>query len=259
MSTTTAQLGMLRTAITAAGATFPKDVVQALADRDKIAQASSDFLAPSADQVADAIAGCLLRGEDPADDEHVRHLTTASAISSPSGGYSMNVTAAADRRVVAALEANADVIIGILAEAAAKAGAKLANAFRVIGDHDLTDEAFILRLGPDGARAWVEAREAQQQLRALERGWGALANMTHFANISGDPTNRIADLDLETWEKVGRKADPWAIVCAGGTISLADRHSIRERTARLADARQERQDQLVKAPARPSYLPTSAA
>lgn len=242
MSLTTAQLGTLRNAITTAGATFPKAVNQTLSERDKIAADAAAYNPATTDQVADAICAALLRGDDPADDEQVRHLTTSHAIASNSGGLAHSVVEAADRRVVAALTAAADHILAILHEAGAKAGDALVEAHSILGAADLNDSQAILNMGPGAARAWAEAREAQQAIKVLDRGWTALANLTNFASTSTAPTSRLANLDLETFEKVGRKAEPWAIVCAGGTIDLADADTIRQREDRIAQERQARQD-----------------
>ena len=104
-----------------------------------------------------------------------------------------------------------------------------------------SESAVVLRLGPDAARAWAEARDAVELLRVVDRAWTALVNLTSFASTSTSPTLRLANLDLETLEKVGRKADGWAIVRAGGRIELADATTIRERTDRIANARQNRE------------------
>lgn len=98
-------------------------------------------------------------------------------------------------------------------------------------------------MGPLAGRAWAEARDAVTTIRVIDRAWTALADLTGLAPASVDPTLRLADLTLEQFEKVGRKADPWSIVRAGGTIDLADRITIRERTEKISRARQQRQSQ----------------
>jgi hypothetical protein len=241
MSLEAAQIGMLRQAYTAIGATFPNAVKEAIADRDKLNNLDALTVATS-DQVADAILDCLLDGRDPLNDTQVQRLTTSYQLGGATGGnLSYVVGRAAERRVIAAYQASGDEILATLTEAAAVAGKNLADAHRILGDIDLSDSDTIMKLGPDAARAWAEARDAEKLLRQIDRAWSALATLTGFASVSGDPTLRLAALDLEQYEKVGRKADAWTIVRAGATIALADAASIRERTDAIHGQRQKRQ------------------
>ncbi len=255
MSITSAQIATVRQAVSAAGSTFPKAVTKALADRDKVAVAAAGYATARPDELGDAIVTCLLAGRDPADDEQVRHLTTSRAIAGASGGLLLAVQDAVERRLIAALRGSVDDLVGIFSSAAAAAGDKLANAHELIGDADLSDSGRILALGPDAARAWAEARDAQQLIRTIDAGWVALAALTGFADGSPyDATLRLADLDAETHEKVGRKAEPWDIVRAGGTIDLADAEALAERRDRLATERQQRDNARAAAARRPSLV-----
>lgn len=245
MSLNTAHISLIRQTFTAIGATLPKGVTKALEERDKLATLRVPVA--TGDQVADAVADCLLAGRDPLDDDQVRRLATSRALTgSLDTEMSYSVGQAAERRVVAALGTHLDQILGSLTTAAAQAGDVLADAFGIIGDVELSESELILRMGPDAARAWAEARDAVLRLRKIDSAWVALANLTHFAPTSVDQTTRLADLDLEQFEKVGRKADPWTIVRNGGTIALADGTTIRERADRIAAAKQKRQTAAAK-------------
>lgn len=240
MSLNNAHISLIRQAFTTIGATLPKGVTQALADRDTLTAATVP--AATHDQIADAIAECVLAGRDPLDDEDVRRLAVSRALA---GGhlhdFSHLLKASAERRVINALAANADEILARLAAPADKAGDTLADARRILGRVELSESEAILKKGPDAARAWGEAREAVHLLRVIDSAWVAMANLTGFASPTADPTIRIADVDMEIFEKVGRKAEPWAIVQAGGTIKLADATTIRERRDRIAAEKQRRQ------------------
>ena len=241
---TRAHLSMIHTAMTAAGATYPKAVAKALEDAEKLPAAVVALAAPTADDMAAAVVDCLNAGRDPLDDEHVRRLTTATVLAGPSGNALTNgVTRAAERHVVAALTAEADALLATFGAAVAEAGATLTAAWRILGDLELTDSTAVLRMGPDASRAWTDALDAQKRIRALDGGWFGLAEATRFASSTDAPTLRLADLSLEQFEKLGRKAEPWAIVRAGVTIELADRESIRARVDRLETERNARENE----------------
>jgi len=93
------------------------------------------------------------------------------------------------------------------------------------------------------------------RLNALGQAWAALAELTRFGSAGGYPVLRLADLDVDTLDKVGRTADSWTIVRAGARIELADRTTMPQRIASLADGRQEREqhqaDRLQAAVSRP--------
>lgn len=239
---TRAHLSMIHAAMTAAGAAYPKAVAKALEDTEKLPAAVAALAAPSVDDIAAAVVDCLTAGRDPLDDEHVRRLTTAATLAGPSGNaLTGGVARAGERRVVAALTAEVDTMLATLGAAVAEAGTTLTAAWRILGDLELTDSTAVLKMGPDASRAWTDALDAQKRIRTLDGGWYGLAEATRFASTTDAPTLRLADLSLEQFEKLGRKAEPWDIVRAGVAIELADRTTIRERVARLTTEREHRQ------------------
>lgn len=243
MSTRT-HLSMIHAAMAAAGATYPKAVAKALEDAEKLSAAVAALAAPSVDDIAAAVVDCLTAGRDPLDDEHVRRLTTAATLAGPSGNaLTGGVSRAGERRVVAALTAEVDTMLTTFGAAVAEAGTTLTGAWRILGDLELTDSTAVLRMGPDASRAWTDARDAQKRIRALDGGWFGLAEATRFASSTDAATLRLADVSLEQFEKLGRKAEPWAIVRAGVTIELADRESIRARVERLETERNARENE----------------
>ncbi|WP_148574958.1 hypothetical protein [Nocardioides caldifontis] len=248
MSLTTAHIGMIRQAFTAIGATLPKPVTTALTDADKLAHANP-IPSVTGEQIADAIAACILEDRDPLTDDEVQRLVTAQALGGVTGrNVTYGLGTAGERRVVAAMRAHADTILGALSKAARTAGETLTDAHAIIGDHDLGESEVVLKLGPEAARRWAEARDALTLLRKIDGAWVALANLTRFASTTVEPALRLADLNLATFEKVGRKADAWAIVRAGAVIDLADATTIRERSQRLSDEREARQVRIADAP-----------
>lgn len=239
---TTANLSMIQQAMTAAGATYPKTVAKAIDERAKLTASAAAIAQPSADDVAAAVADAIIGGRDPLEDETVRRLTTARAIAGPTGdALRGGVDRAAETRIIAAMTTEADAIITAFRTAIADAGATLAASWRILGDLELNDSVAVLKMGPDASRAWTDARDAQKRIRAIDDGWYGLAELTRFASSSDPKTLRLADVNLETFEKLGRTAEPWAIVRAGITLDLADRTTIRERVERLNIARQDRQ------------------
>lgn len=247
MSLETAHIGVIRQTFAALGADLPKPVTAAVAEFDKLTTAGVPIATST--QIGDAVADCLLDGRDPLADDHVRALVLSQSLGGSTGtNLDHIVRLAAERRVIAAYRASVDTILATLGKHADHAGQQLADAFALIGDNDLSDTQLVLSLGPDAARAWAEARNAVALLRKIDGAWHALASVTQFAATSGEQSLRLADLDLDQLEKVGRRADAWAIVRAGGQIDLADATTIRERTDRTAQARQQREQNRVNAP-----------
>lgn len=241
MSITITRTQHIRGAVAAAGASLPEAVDQAARDLDTLTELARAFTSPTNAQIQDALAEAMLEGRDPLDDAQLRRLTTAQALTGNDGrAVAYGVPQAGERRLVAALVEHADDILVTLHEAAAKHSANLSTAHALIGDVDLTEADQILRLGPNAARAWAEARDAVQELKIIDRAWTSLAELTRFASSSTEPALRLAALTLEQFDQVGRKADAWAIVRAGAVIDLADRTTIRERTQALSHARQTR-------------------
>lgn len=240
MSFTAAHIGLLRQAITAAEATCPKPVAQALADQATLAAGVAAIRPASAEEIADAVAECVLTGRDPLDDEQVRRLTTARDLTGDTGrALTYSVQLAGERRILAALEAHVDTIVATLCKAANNAGQEITGAHEVIGDYDLEDTANVIRRGDKASAAWNTARAALKQLRTLDNGWVALANLTRFASADY-PTLRIAELSLDQHDHIGRKAEPWDLVRAGITIDMADRDAMRDRIERVTTEREQR-------------------
>jgi flagellar hook-basal body complex protein FliE len=223
------------TALKSIGADLPKPVAQAIADLETLTTAVASIKPPTAEDVFEAAADAILDGRNPFDDEQVRALTAARNFSG-SGALQEGIKNAGQDRIAQAMTANADTLVGILKEAVDAAGKKLTAAHAILGDVDLEDSETILQMGTKAAAAWVQAKTAIQTIDNVIPGWYWLAELTRFANASIDPSFRLADLDLDTIEKVGRKANAWAIVKAGGTIDLATRTTAKQRPEAYAKA-----------------------
>lgn len=240
MNNATAQIGLLAAAMVAAEAPWPKPVVKALADRDKIVAAARNLQAPHPSVIAAAAALALLAGADPFDDPLVRRYATMAAVGGEEGGsLARNVSNHAEQRVVDAIDP--DPIVAALKAAADEAGRILVTAHEVLGDVELGEAAIILRMGPVAAQAWTDARAAEKRLRVLVSGWHALASLTRFASPELLPILRVADVDLDTFEKLGQRADAWALVRAGAVVDMADRVTARERPERIGRERLARE------------------
>lgn len=225
---TRSHIAAVRGALAAIGKTFPKPVLDALEEHDRIKAAAREFTPATEDQIADAVATALLADRDPATDENVRRLLTASTLGGNlAAGYGLNLEAPAMGRVVAALTATADTIIDALIGPADEAGRDLTQASDLLGDQD--DPAAIIRAGVAAVEAWTRAQKARKIIATIDAGWYALASLSGFDTSQNTPVLRITPASLDLIEKVGRRADAWAVVRAGGVISLADRETLRER------------------------------
>lgn len=237
-SLTGPRIAFVRNALTAVGATFPKAVTKAMAERDQINAAARDYIPATRDQINAAVTECFLNGRDPAEDEHVRHLVMSNALV---GEFDLSqpVKMHAEHRIVEAIAEHADDILTMLAGPTEEAGRKLTESHAKNGEE--SDPAVIIGKGVDAVEAWTHAQRAVDLLRTIDKAWVALAHLTGFANPELDPVLRLADVNVETFDKAGRKATPWDIVRAGGTISLADRTTAPERARRVLEQSERRQ------------------
>lgn len=215
----------------------PKAVTEAIALAEKANAAAASIAPPPAALLGAAIAAAVLAGRDPAADKEVQRLRTLESIS-PMAAPS--VRAWGEAHVVATLTEHADTMLETWRAASVTAGEALTAAFDLVGDTELSDSEAFLRRGPRGAEAWANARSAVDRLKALGQAWSSLAALTRVASDGGYPVLRLADLDAATLDKVGRTADAWTIVRAGARIEIADRTTMPQRLAHIADGRQAR-------------------
>lgn len=220
---------------------LPEAVTKAFKDRDTITAAGAKFSTPSHEEITRAVASCILAGTDPTKDETVQHLTATRALAA-SGSLDYGLRKEADRLIAEALTSNADEVVASLKEQVDAAGKVLADAHEILGDLELDDAEKILSIGPRAATAWVAAKAAIKTIQDGSAAWSSLADVTRFASTGIHPVLRIAALDLDTFEKVGRTADAWTLVRSGATISLATRTTMAERIRNHAQAIQDRQD-----------------
>jgi hypothetical protein len=225
---TRSHIAAVRGALAAIGKTFPKPVLDALKEHDLIIARGREFTPVTEDQLAAAVAAAMLAGDDPCDDETVRHMLASRSLGSNlTAGYGLSLEGPAMGRVVTALTATADDILDALAGPADEAGRDLTQASDVVGDQD--DPAIIIRSGVAAVEAWTRAQKARKIIATIDAGWYALASLAGFDASQNTPVLRITPAALNLIEKVGRRADAWAVVRAGGVISLADRETLRER------------------------------
>lgn len=216
---------------------LPKPVTEAIELAAK-ANAAADGVAPApSGLLGSTIAAALLAGRDPAADKEVQRLCTLAAILATAGS---SVRVWGVDRITATLTEHADEMLETWRAESVTAGENLKAAFDLVGDIEFSESEAFLRVGPEGAQAWANARTAVETLKNLAQAWAALAELTHFGSVSGYPALRLAELDADTLDKVGRTADAWTLVRAGARIELADRTTMPERLAHIALDRAER-------------------
>ncbi|WP_426226252.1 hypothetical protein [Pseudarthrobacter sp. DSP2-3-2b1] len=238
---TSAQISHIRTTFKNIGATFPRPVAQAIADLDTLTAAGTSLRVPTSEDLYAAAAEAVLSDGDMLEDSHVIRIITAQTLAGPTGqALSYGLAQAGAQRITDAFTQHADAVLATLKDKADAAGQVLASSYDIIGDLDLSASEQILSKGPDAAMAWASAKVSAQTVRECSQAWFSLAELTRLTSTIA-PTLRIADLDLDTFEQVGRAADPWDIIRAGGTIDLATRTTAKERTAAHAAALQARQ------------------
>lgn len=240
---TSAQISQIRTTFKNIGATFPKPVAQAIKDLDTLATAGNALRIPGAEQLYAAAAEAILSGGDMLEDPNVIRIITAQTLGGPTGqALSYGLSQAGAQRLTAAFTEHAGAVLATLKDKADAAGEVLSSSHDLIGDLDLSESEQILSKGPDAAMAWASAKVSAQTIRECSHAWFSLADLTGFTSSSLAPSLRIADLDLGTFEQVGRAADPWDIVRAGGTIDLATATTAKGRSQGHSAALQARQE-----------------
>ena len=234
---TTAYLGIIRAAMKAAAADWPKPIATAIDNQTKLAGLVGKLPTGSNDDVMAAVTTALLDGRDPLVDPDVVRLLHARTLT---GDRAYGVQRAADERIVTEIGKYVDELVDTLKAAVDATGEVLADGFALLGDTDLADTSTVNKMGATTLTAWAHAKEARQAIRMMDKGVFAIAVMTHAMSSSDSPTLRIADVTLEQYERLGFRADPWDIVRAGATINMATRTTIRERTQRINDEREQR-------------------
>lgn len=216
---------------------LPKAVTDAIELAAKANAAADGIQKPPSGLLGAAIAAALIAGRDPGSDKEVMRLCTLEAILATAGP---SVRAWGLDRITAALTEHADAMLESWRAESVTAGENLTAAFDLVGDIEFSESEAFLRVGPEGAQAWANARTAADTLKNLAQAWAALAELTHFGSVGGYPVLRLAELDADTLDKVGRTADAWTLVRSGARIELADRTTMPERLAHIALDRAER-------------------
>lgn len=231
---------VLRT-LAGVGATIPKPVQTAVEERDRILAAARGVLEPvSPADLAAAAAAAIVAGRDPAEDEAVQALQRRGLLASEIG--TLGLAGPAHSRVQAALTAQADRILALLAEPAARYGEQVHSALDFAGE-DPDDLAGIVHRGGVAVDAWNAGRAAANQLDAISNAWAALAALSGFASATSKPALRLAALTPEQLTEAGERGTAWDIARAGATIELADRESFPQRVAALQAGAVERERQ----------------
>jgi len=230
-------LTILRQSLTHLDITPPQAVTEAIELGAKANAAAAGIAPPPAALLGAAIAAAVLAGRDPAADKEVQRLRTLESISPMAAS---SVRDWGEAHIVAALTEHADAMLETFRVESVTAGEALTAAFELVGDIELNESEAFLRRGPEGAEAWANANAAVDRLKALTQAWSSLAELTRFSSDNGRPVLRLADLTADDFDKVGRSADAWTLVRAGVRIELADRTTMPQRIAHIADGMQAR-------------------
>lgn len=215
----------------ACGANLPKPVRDALERRADHRATVSNLTRPR--DLARAVLAALDAGKDPAADETVQRGLAAVQVA----GMRDTLLSELDADVTETMRANADKIIGAWSKGFNALSATLSTAFTQIGDFDLDDTRSVLSRGGDAADTWTKTRDAVARVEKAMTGWAALMDLTHLASLNGEHRPlRYAELSLEQFRAVPRKAGPWKLLSAGATLSLPTAAQYRDRVAAVEDA-----------------------
>jgi hypothetical protein len=196
----------------------PKILTDAVADRSKIRTAARLATVTYAD-VAREWVSATLAGKDPLESPTLNRQAIAYLLSTENLTHSTQ--AIAEERITTALANSEGAILSALKRACDEAGETLTAAHKIIGDLNLNETELIFRKGAPAVAAHTEATRALSIIRTVLSAWGAIASLTGFASSSTEAIDRLADLPLETRDRLRRNGDAWDIVKAGAPIDLA--------------------------------------
>jgi hypothetical protein len=221
----TAQARFLVTQTKKAGATLPKPVAAAFERVSRSNEALSQHRPERNPQaLGEAVATALAAGADPAADPEVQRLITARALAEIDVTAQLEVALAEEFR--STCREHADAIVKALRKPFTIAAGNVEAAAALIGEHPLKDSAGILAHGGDAARAWASAKESVATIDAAAAVWAILLSFTHLGQANPHMRAlRIADLDYQTWTRLGLGAegsaqDAWTLARAGVPLSL---------------------------------------
>lgn len=188
--------------------------------------------------VVEAWVDAVLSDRDPITDDDVLRAMLNSVL------FTGNLDHAAgniiENRVIEDLSIDVDEIVSTLKSAADKAGQTLADAYAILGDVGLDDIQTVFNMGPEAVAAHQAVAQAKGTLRTIDLAWVSLAELTRFSMVP-EFAIRMGDMNVDQWQQARRSKDPWDIVRAGGTVSLAaDYDTVKQRQARLDKEMRER-------------------
>ncbi|TCJ23546.1 hypothetical protein E0W80_10415 [Microbacterium sp. PI-1] len=227
-------------AIKAAGGKTPKAITEAVDAQARILEEARKArgTVQGYEALALAWANAVLEGRDPADDRDVFRAMLSNSLAD--GDIEYAATNAVTARAIEGITNSQDEILALLKKAFDEAGRTLTNAHSILGAISLDNTTAIFQLGPVAVQAYQDAQEARRITRLIDNGWTGMNNITQFAG-SCEHVTRWADTGITTWERMRRSKDTWDMTVAGATLNLAiDRATIHQRTARIANEREER-------------------
>ncbi|GAA1959934.1 hypothetical protein [Microbacterium aquimaris] len=237
MSTNTTTLTSLRTILRKLDITLPKPIRDAYADTDRLNTAARDIEPVTSKQIAHAWGTAILEDRDPHTDPAVQRLITINALGD---SIAQKMADTAEDHIIDALRANTRPILEALRNLATTAGKTLEDANTVLRGLPLEDRETIAAHGSKHLAAWEQATAANSTLKNVDRAWSWLQTLTRFAPAS-EWIVRLADVDLDTFEKHRRRCNPWDLIVAGHSIDLAiDTDTIQARNSRRAEEHADR-------------------
>lgn len=203
--------------------------------------------------IAEALVDALAGDRDPFSDPAVQAAMTRETIANRHsfGG----LTEAARVRLLETVTASVEDIVESFKPAFNKAGAKLATAHATLTSAGVPtpDAPEVMNRSLPIAAASIDARNTLETIREIWSVIDLVLNATgRSSGAAGGRTAQIIDTGDATSGEVrqleqGRKADPWAALNAGYTISLATPTEVKERVARVRAADQQTEADAVSA------------
>lgn len=229
-------------ALTATGAKPPKPVLDAWQQTSRLTAAVRDVAAPPY-ALAVAVAAALGDGRDPAADQEVQRVLTASQIANH--GIIQAVDDLAYDRLRDVCRTQADAIVEAFRKPFDQAVDVLVRAHEQLGPVPLDDTDAVLRAGGDSGVVWGEAQIALTAVTTVTAGWSALGSFTRLALTDSRHTVlRMTAPDIEVVLEHGldrARLSPWECLGRGLRLNLPTFTEYAESVAALEHDRRQQQ------------------
>ncbi|GAA3172720.1 hypothetical protein GCM10010531_27800 [Blastococcus jejuensis] len=225
------------------GATTPKAITEEHRRLATAADRSRVMYRDLRDDLTTVVVEAFADGRDPSTDPAVQQAVTRQALIHVQHGVAQAIAG----RTAELLTEHGPAILAGFRKPFDQAAATITAAVQRVGNVSIDDMHAVLARGGDAAKAWAEAREANEIIAGIQQTWKLLSTATSrlhvdrrywLLTIAEVPAETFVDEDLA---HVNVKA--WDAARRGFTLSLATPETLRQRIKAVQAETQRRQSE----------------